>query len=487
MNRAFDPYEQWLGIPPGPRPPDHYRLLGVAPFDENAQRLHEQTMQRMSQVRKYQMGPQGEHALRLVQEISRAFDVLSDPARKAAYDGQLRSAATIEDVPRQPARRPESSGDPIQRLPSAAVEAVSAAEIETVVAEPEPPPVQMPVLRPVPPKTLRQRSRRSASAQPPLLLLRYLPWLGGGVVAVALVVIVMQMAGGKGTLLVQFSGLTPLTVVRLDSTPIDPRLLAQGQPVGMGMHKLEASGPDIETTVREFAVHRGQTTNLQVMLPHLAETSPRTVAPSSTKPAGPAAQPTTASPSTAPLLGSTWIGDDVYPNTSFAFESGGLLSWSHELGAYRKGTWRQIGSSLYFEQNDKFREFQGTIFSDQIVGSSTNVQGKRWTLTLRRASLTSPQLANAGAAGPPLLEGTTWSGLDNSDSKTFRFERGGILSYVAGGQDYRNGTWKQTGNVIYFETNKQYREFRGTMQGDLIEGDSWNVQGMKWKTSIRRQ
>lgn len=489
MNCAFDPYEQWLGIPPGPRPPDYYRLLGVTPFEENAQRLHEQTMQRMSQVRRYQMGPQSEHALRLAHEISRAFDVLNDPARKAAYDSQLRSAATIADVQQQhcPAPSSETPSARVQRLPAAAAEAVSPAEIETVVAEPEPPPVQIPVTHAASPGTLPRRSRRSADPKEAnLLLARYVPWLGGGVIAVVVLAIIFQLVGGRGALQVQFSGLTPQTVVRLDGEPVDPQRLARGQSLSMGMHKLEASGPEIESFVREFAVHRGQTTDFQVMLTHLPEAPARVAPPPAAKPPGPTALPS-ASPSTASLLGSTWIGNDVYPNTSFTFESGGVLSWSHENGAYRQGTWRQIGSSLYFEQNDKFREFRGTILPDQITGSSTNVQGKRWTLTLRRGSLTSPQMAHAGQPPPSLLEDTTWSGLDNSDSKTFRFERGGILSYIAGSQNYRNGTWKQTGNVIYFETNKQYREFRGVMQGDLIEGDSWNVQGMKWKTSIRRQ
>ncbi|MGO8752923.1 MAG: hypothetical protein ACLQNE_43835 [Thermoguttaceae bacterium] len=29
MSRIFDPYHQWLGIPPKDQPSNHYRLLGV--------------------------------------------------------------------------------------------------------------------------------------------------------------------------------------------------------------------------------------------------------------------------------------------------------------------------------------------------------------------------------------------------------------------------------------------------------------------------
>ena len=30
---GFDPYHKWLGIPPEEQPPNHYRLLGLPPFE----------------------------------------------------------------------------------------------------------------------------------------------------------------------------------------------------------------------------------------------------------------------------------------------------------------------------------------------------------------------------------------------------------------------------------------------------------------------
>jgi len=36
MSRRFDPYHRWLGIPPHEQPPDHYRLLGLARFEAEA-------------------------------------------------------------------------------------------------------------------------------------------------------------------------------------------------------------------------------------------------------------------------------------------------------------------------------------------------------------------------------------------------------------------------------------------------------------------
>ena len=36
MPEPFDPYHVWLGIPPEEQPPNHYRLLGLRPFETNA-------------------------------------------------------------------------------------------------------------------------------------------------------------------------------------------------------------------------------------------------------------------------------------------------------------------------------------------------------------------------------------------------------------------------------------------------------------------
>ena len=29
----FDPYHEWMGIPPSEQPPNHYRLLGLSEFE----------------------------------------------------------------------------------------------------------------------------------------------------------------------------------------------------------------------------------------------------------------------------------------------------------------------------------------------------------------------------------------------------------------------------------------------------------------------
>ncbi len=87
------------------------------------------------------------------------------------------------------------------------------------------------------------------------------------------------------------------------------------------------------------------------------------------------------------------------------------------------------------------------------------------------------------------LTGTTWEGDDGpmAPDISIHFEAGGVLAYSSNGNSSRDGTWKQTGNSLYFERNEKLRECQATIRGDRIEGDSWNVTGEKWKTTLRRK
>ena len=86
------------------------------------------------------------------------------------------------------------------------------------------------------------------------------------------------------------------------------------------------------------------------------------------------------------------------------------------------------------------------------------------------------------------VEGAAWVGVDMPGGSvviTIHFEKGSTLAYSYNGASYRNGTWRQDGDHIYFEMNNKYRETRAILRGDRIVGDSWNVVGNKWKTDIR--
>ncbi len=85
----FDPYLNWLGIPPHEQPPSFYRLLGVILFESNPEVIQQAADRQSLHVGAYQSGPQGEICQQLLSEIAMAQFCLLDPQQKAAYDGQL--------------------------------------------------------------------------------------------------------------------------------------------------------------------------------------------------------------------------------------------------------------------------------------------------------------------------------------------------------------------------------------------------------------
>jgi len=89
---------------------------------------------------------------------------------------------------------------------------------------------------------------------------------------------------------------------------------------------------------------------------------------------------------------------------------------------------------------------------------------------------------------PPRFEfgGSYWFGKCYETDFWVVFEKNGVLSYGYSGNTFKNGTWKLEGTNLYFEMNNRYLEFRGTMQGDLIQGESWNVAGGRWDTRFAR-
>ena len=88
---------------------------------------------------------------------------------------------------------------------------------------------------------------------------------------------------------------------------------------------------------------------------------------------------------------------------------------------------------------------------------------------------------------PPLdLRGTTWLGQDHVANYRITFESDGTLTYGYNHNFHRGGSWALEGNKVYFEVNKKYREFKGTVTGNMLQGDSWNVAGTRWQTLLQR-
>ncbi|HVS38700.1 MAG TPA: hypothetical protein VMS17_24300 [Gemmataceae bacterium] len=99
-----------------------------------------------------------------------------------------------------------------------------------------------------------------------------------------------------------------------------------------------------------------------------------------------------------------------------------------------------------------------------------------------------PRPADAKPAPIVNLAGSEWHGDDGPTTMDLivQFEEGGVLAYSHDGAMFRDGTWKQTGESLYFEMNDKYRECQATIHGDQIDGDSWNMAGDKWRTTLHR-
>ncbi|HEY1065982.1 MAG TPA: WD40 repeat domain-containing protein [Pirellulales bacterium] len=92
MTETFDPYYRWLGIRDPQRPPNHYRLLGLEPFESDVDVIEASADRQMQFVRTFQTGPHADISQRILNELSQARLCLANPQKRAAYDEELRRA-----------------------------------------------------------------------------------------------------------------------------------------------------------------------------------------------------------------------------------------------------------------------------------------------------------------------------------------------------------------------------------------------------------
>ena len=83
---ALDVYKDWLGIPDGPRPPDHYTLLRLVQFEDDAEKIRANYRKLNGHVRKYASGQYSIPSQELLNELAKAMLCLTDPERKREYD-----------------------------------------------------------------------------------------------------------------------------------------------------------------------------------------------------------------------------------------------------------------------------------------------------------------------------------------------------------------------------------------------------------------
>ncbi len=101
---------QWLDLPAGSWPPDHYTLLGLRPGEADSARIEEQVHERLEVVRRYQL-THAEQATEAMNRLARAFVCLTDPVAKKAYDAGL-----LGEAPPEVAEAELEEGEPAVQL-----------------------------------------------------------------------------------------------------------------------------------------------------------------------------------------------------------------------------------------------------------------------------------------------------------------------------------------------------------------------------------
>ena len=94
----FDPYLKWLGIRDAQRPPSHYRLLGVEPFESDTEVIGAAADRQMAHVRSFQAGEHAELARQILSELAMARRCLMSPEKRQAYDRELAASPPAAPV-----------------------------------------------------------------------------------------------------------------------------------------------------------------------------------------------------------------------------------------------------------------------------------------------------------------------------------------------------------------------------------------------------
>ena len=108
MSDSFAPYHVWLGIPPSEQPPNHYRLLALAMFEDTPEVIENAADRQMAHVRRAASGRHAQRSQEILNEISKARRCLLSPTDKQEYDAVLRAGegATEGKLPPQPPAPP---------------------------------------------------------------------------------------------------------------------------------------------------------------------------------------------------------------------------------------------------------------------------------------------------------------------------------------------------------------------------------------------
>lgn len=101
----------WLGIAPEHQPPDHYRLLGLDPFESSQEVIQAGADRQSRYLREVAVGRQRRQSQNLLNEVAAARRCLLDPEKKQAYDEKLRAAASVDQSGQQSDAAQAASAD----------------------------------------------------------------------------------------------------------------------------------------------------------------------------------------------------------------------------------------------------------------------------------------------------------------------------------------------------------------------------------------
>jgi curved DNA-binding protein CbpA len=107
MSEEFNPYGQWLGLPPEKNRPNHYELLGLPIRESDSKAIGLAAEQAATRVRSFRPGEHAVDWARLLDEIQAAKLTLLDPVRKAKYDEQF-AASGRSNTSTSQASRPQA-------------------------------------------------------------------------------------------------------------------------------------------------------------------------------------------------------------------------------------------------------------------------------------------------------------------------------------------------------------------------------------------
>ena len=92
MTEKLDPYSRLLGLPPGPRPPHLYALLGLEAYCDDVATILQASRRQMACIKPYEDHPDPAFRAKvqeIMNQIGLARAVLRDPDKKTEYDRRL--------------------------------------------------------------------------------------------------------------------------------------------------------------------------------------------------------------------------------------------------------------------------------------------------------------------------------------------------------------------------------------------------------------